>query len=130
MSSEHSEHPEHSGGRPAVAPFESEALDRLRAELDPDFVPVLASRYVSLLPGRIRRVRDALTANDLDQALDASLSLKVSSSTIGTRELETLAHIIELDVRRADLDGARRTATGLEGAAARAETALTEYLSA
>lgn len=123
-----SEHSESSGGQPAVAPFESEALDRLGAELDPDYVPVLASRYASLLPGRIRRIREALTVNDLDQALDASLSLKVSSSTVGTRELETLAHIIELDVRRADLDGARRTATSLEDAAARAEHALTEYL--
>lgn len=113
-----------------VPAFEAAALRTLSDELDPEFVPVFAARYADMLPARIGRISDALLANDLDLALDATLSLKVSSNTMGTRELETLAHIIELDVRREDVASATQVAAHLADAAARADSALSAYLAA
>lgn len=116
---------------PATPAFDVAALLRLGDDVDdPAFTLVFAARYRQMLSGRVDRIRDALLAEDVETALDATLSLKVSSSTVGTYELADLALVIEDNVRRLDVVGARSVAAQLPNAAARADMALADYLSA
>ncbi|WP_164478021.1 signal peptidase I [Nocardioides pantholopis] len=119
---------------PAPTPLRAAALDgaalgRLGSDVDdPEFAAAFASRYQELLPRRLVRLTSALASNDLDSALDASLSLKVSSSTVGARELHELASVIELNVRRRDVAVARAMTPDLTDAVRRADRALAAYL--
>ncbi|MCH1868504.1 hypothetical protein [Nocardioides sp. CFH 31398] len=105
------------------------ALDKLASDMeDESFALAFARRYQQLLERRVSRIESALEDADLDRAMDALLSLKVSSTTAGTRELMRLATDMEADVRTMDLGSARRRADGLRDAAARADRALAAYL--
>lgn len=119
------------GSLPTTPTFDAAALLRLASDVDdPAFIQVFAARYRQMLTGRVDRISDALLAEDVETALDATLSLKVSSSTVGTYELADLALVIEDNVRRLDVVAARSVAAELPNAAARADVALAEYLSA
>jgi len=107
------------------------ALDKLASDMeDESFALAFARRYQQLLERRVNRIESALEDADLDRAMDALLSLKVSSTTAGTRELVVLATDMEADVRTMDLGSARRRADRLRDAATRADVALTAYLRA
>lgn len=95
---------------------------------DDEFALVLAGRYRRLLPGRVRRVLTALHGEDRDEAMDAVLSLKASSHTLGAREIATLGAAIERHLRMSDLSAAHRVAGGLAPAAERLESELAAYL--
>lgn len=111
--------------------FDDAALLRLVGEVeDASFVSFFATCYRDMLESRVARIVRALLSADVDEALDATLSLKVASTTVGTRELAGLALVIEGDVRRHDVASARLTAARLPSAAARADQALAAYLSA
>lgn len=113
-----------------VPAFDANRLRGLARDIDDQsFVSVFASRYREMLSGRISRIHAALMAADVEGALDAALSLKVSSATVGTCELAGLALVIEGDVRRADVLAARAAAADLVAVAARADEALAAYLS-
>jgi signal peptidase I len=120
-------------GTPTPDALDDAALGRLADDLDdPAYPATFAARYQELLPQRLDRISTALGSEqgsaDLDSALDAALSLKVSSTTVGARELEQLATVIELSVRRRDIAGARSLACGLTHAGRRADRALATYL--
>lgn len=120
-----------------VAPAAGEVLDvsALR-ELAPvaegvgDFGRHFARRYHELLPRRTSRIVAALDIGDLEAALDAVLSLKVSSLTVGARELAAVARAMEERIRVEDVAGARSLVAGLRPAVDRADQALTGYLAA
>jgi HPt (histidine-containing phosphotransfer) domain-containing protein len=95
---------------------------------DREFARVFVSRYRQLLPLRVRRILGALHDGDLEEAMDAVLSLKTSSSTAGTGELVELGSRIERHLRQTDLTGAALVAEELECAARRAHRALTAFL--
>ncbi len=110
--------------------FDPQALHTIARELrDGGFAHALAEKYRRLLPVRVERITTALEEPDFAAAMDAVLSLKVASTTVGTHELAELARLIEEDVRRRDAAGARLTAARLQDAAERADAALTEFLS-
>jgi hypothetical protein len=110
-------------------PLDRAALDKLASDMeDESFALAFARRYQQLLERRVSRIESALEDADLDRAMDALLSLKVSSTTAGTRELMRLATDMEADVRTMDLGSARRRADGLRDAATRADQALATYL--
>ncbi len=67
---------------------------------------------------------------DLDLALDAVRSLRVSSATVGADELAGLAGLIETALGRADFVSARTHAALLAEAASRAEREIAAYLGA
>lgn len=116
---------------PPPAPFDAGALARLASEVEDTAYPaVFAARYQQMLPERLSRILQALGRGDLDSTLDAVLSLRVSSTTVGTCELAAVAREIEGDVRRLDVAAARRCAVRLEPAASRAQLALRGYLAA
>lgn len=113
------------------AAFDAAALARLALDVDDlAFTCVFAARYRQMLSDRIDRILSALLREDVDAALDATLSLKVSSVTVGTSELADLALVIEDSVRALDVNTARSVAARLSVAAARADHALAEFLSA
>ncbi|MEI5675664.1 MULTISPECIES: hypothetical protein [Nocardioides] len=111
--------------------FDPQALAKLAHDMkDRAFARAFAEKYRGLLDHRIARITGALHAPDFVDAMDATLSLKVSSTTVGTCELAELAQQIELDVRRQDAPSARMRASMLPDAAQRAHAALEEYLAA
>lgn len=113
---------------PAV--FDPAALVSLTGHADDEeFALVLAGRYLRLLPERVRRVHAALHAEDHDEAMDAVLSLKVSSNTLGAHELATIGAVIERHLRRVDLTGAHAAAGDLAPAAERLAREISAYLS-
>lgn len=115
--------------RPGDAALDRTALRRLSRAVDDDrFVRKFAARYRELLPGRVTRISTSLRGHDVDLVLDAVLSLKVSSATVGAQELAELAGVIEGEVRIFDLPAARTAAASLPPAALRADAALAAYL--
>jgi HPt (histidine-containing phosphotransfer) domain-containing protein len=109
--------------------FDADAVRSLTGHpADRELATVLVSRYRGLLPTRVRRIADVLVAGDIVDALDAVLSLKVASATVGARELAEAAGRIENLLRRGDLAGATTAQVALPGAAARADRALVAFL--
>lgn len=107
-----------------------EVLARLAQDLeDREFTSAFARRYCGMLTSRIERITTAVLDADLATALDSTLSLKVSSTSVGTHELAHIAHTIEIDLRAHDLERAHAKTHLLRPAARRAEEALTAYLS-
>ena len=94
---------------------------------DEEFARVLVDHYL-----RLRRVDAALADQDPDAALaaamDAVLSLKVASRTLGARELGTLAAEVERHLRLRDLPAAYAAAAALAPAASRLERVLADHL--
>ncbi|ABL81558.1 MULTISPECIES: Hpt domain-containing protein [unclassified Nocardioides] len=99
---------------------------------DEEFARVLVDHYLRLLPERLGRVGAALADEDPDAALaaamDAVLSLKVASRTLGAHELGTLAAEVERHLRLRDLPGADAAAAALAPAASRLERVLADHL--
>jgi len=115
--------------RPGDPALDRDTLRSLSRALDDDgFTRKFAGRYRELLPARLGRISRSLQGHDVDLVLDAVLSLKVSSATVGAQELAELAGFIEADVRFFDLPAARTTAEALPAAALRADAALAAYL--
>jgi HPt (histidine-containing phosphotransfer) domain-containing protein len=112
-----------------LAAFDADCVSSLTGDADDlEFAHVFVTRFRRLLPRRLRRIEAALAGQDLEQAMDAVLSLKVSSCTVGAEELCTLGGRIEDHLRRADLAGAVQASEGLAGAADRTDEALAAYL--
>ncbi|MFJ6346460.1 Hpt domain-containing protein [Pseudarthrobacter oxydans] len=77
-------------------------LDRLGRELDDDgegYTRIFVANFITCLPGRIERLRLALTTGDLEAAINAVLSLKTSSQMVGAERLAALAVDLETGVR-------------------------------
>jgi len=114
-----------------VSVFDPQALAKLAHDMkDPAFARAFAEKYAGLLDHRVARIAEALDALDFIDGMDATLSLKVSSTTVGACELADVAREIESDLRRQDLPAARSRAVVLPEAAQRAQVALQEYLTA
>lgn len=115
----------------AAVVFDPRAVASLTGDAaDPDFAVVFVSAYRRLLPARIERILATLRTGDLDDVLDAVLSLKVSSCTLGAGELQQLGADLEGRVRLGDLPGALAAAQALPAAAERADAALGSFLAA
>ena len=113
--------------------FEPAAVSSLTGHPDDAaFAVVFVGRYRKLLPERVRRIALAVRAEELLEdpadALDAVLSLKVASSTVGTAELGGIAALVETHVRAGDRPAAIAAADLLPPAAARADDALGAFL--
>ncbi len=112
-----------------AAVFDPNAVAQLTGDAgDAAFAPVFVDKFRSLLPQRVRRIAICLGNDDLDDALDAVLSLKVSACLIGAGELCLMGRTIEAHLRRLDLGRARLVASDLRAAADRADAAFGAYL--
>lgn len=90
-----------------------------------DFV----TTYLDMLPGRIRRIQEAVNNSDHSAAMDAVLSLKVTSSMAGAVVLERLCQTLETALRNSLLEEASSIAGRLSGHELPARSALTALLS-
>lgn len=104
-------------------------LAQLGRDLGDDLFPDrLARTFLELLPGRVGRLEEAVRAGDHAAAMDAVLSLRVSSATVGLVELARHAGRLEDGLRMRDR-GAQEAALGeLPPAAGRARGALAQLL--
>lgn len=114
--------------RPADAArlVDRSVLDRLGKELDDDgegYTRIFVANFITCLPGRIERLRLALTTGDLEAAVDAVLSLKTSSQMVGAERLASLAMDLETEVRgkasRSDMMALPKLAAAFLGPIAR-----------
>ena len=108
--------------------FDPSAVHRLEADTDSrPFVRTLVGTYQRMLAPRVDRLLNALIASDTDEAIDAALSLRVSSIMTGATELAETATFVVQDLRNHDLPAARAQALLLPAAASRARAALELY---
>ncbi|GEP34236.1 hypothetical protein NSZ01_20040 [Nocardioides szechwanensis] len=109
--------------------FDPRDLDQLAMDIaNWPFMVSFAENYRRLLPARVERIVAAMDSGDLDQAMDATLSLRVASSFVGTHELAEMTRYVEGRLRKGDVVGALARARLLADAAERAELALAAYL--
>lgn len=112
-----------------TAVFDSAAVSCLTGDPRDDVLAVdFVTRYRRLLPQRVVRIQEAYARDDLDETLDAVLSLKVSSATVGAHELGELSAQIELHVRSDRTALAGPVVALLPDAAARVDQQLSAYL--
>ncbi|MEV7660564.1 Hpt domain-containing protein [Paenarthrobacter sp. NPDC089316] len=76
-------------------------LVELQAELggDPAIIHAFVRNYVALLPWRVSRLHRALDNLDIEDAMDAVLSLKTSSHMVGAVCMNRLATELEMSIR-------------------------------
>ena len=108
--------------------FDPSTLHQLVDAHERPFALELAGTFRRMLANRVGRVVAGVLASDHDETMDAVLSLKVSATMTGARELAELASYIEADLRALDLPSARSQALLLPAAALRAEGAIDAYL--
>lgn len=74
---------------PASGPrLEPAALEILAEHVGSSAAESFLATYLTMLPDRLERIVRALEVRDTDQALDAVISLKVTSAMAGARDLE------------------------------------------
>jgi HPt (histidine-containing phosphotransfer) domain-containing protein len=111
------------------AVFNPNAVSSLTGHADDqEFAFVFVARFRRLLPERVRRIEDAMLGDDFREAMDAVLSLRTSSCTLGAEELCAVSTRIEEHLRASDLAGARVAAEQLADAEGRADDALGAFL--
>ncbi len=116
---------------PGTVVFDPSAVAALTGDVGDDaFAPVFVGKFRALLPERVRRIAITLGSDDVDDALDAVLSLKVSACAVGAGELCRIGRTLEAHLRHLDLAQARLVAVDLTAAADRADAALGAYLAA
>ncbi len=116
-------------GLSSMTVFDPSAVRRLEVDTESKaFVTSLAETYQQMLTPRVERLVDSALASDTAVALDAALSLRVSSIMIGATELGDLSTAIIADLKNHDLPAARAQALLLPPAAVRARAAIAEYL--
>jgi HPt (histidine-containing phosphotransfer) domain-containing protein len=88
---------------------------RALAEELGDPAPVLRflSAYLSMLPKRMGRIDDGLSAAEAESSLEAVLSLKISSAMVGIRETERQCRAMERMIRTSHLDDASKALPAL-----------------
>jgi HPt (histidine-containing phosphotransfer) domain-containing protein len=76
-------------------------LTALQAELGGDeaIIGAFVRNYVALLPWRVSRLHRALENRDMEDAMDAVLSLKTSSHMVGAICMSRLATELEISIR-------------------------------
>ena len=110
--------------------FDQSAVSSLTGhDDDVQFALDFVARFRRLLPARVRRIETAMLGDDYKEAMDAVLSLRTSSCTLGAEELCAVSTRIEEHLRASDLAGARVASQGLAGAEHRADVAFGEFLS-
>lgn len=76
-------------------------LAGLQAELGGDqaIIGAFVRNYIALLPWRVSRLHRALEKLDIEDAMDAVLSLKTSSHMVGAICMNRLAEELEISIR-------------------------------
>ncbi|MCQ9163339.1 Hpt domain-containing protein [Arthrobacter sp. STN4] len=84
------------------------------------------NNYVNMWSGRFQRLASAVTAEDLDDAMDAALSLCTSSHMVGAQRLEQCTQDLIKNLRNGCLGGATAALPSLGRCGQRTVDALLE----
>ncbi|MDQ1623508.1 MAG: histidine phosphotransfer protein HptB [Actinomycetota bacterium] len=99
-------------GNPVL--LDPSVLDVLGAEIEcPSATADFLRTYLELLPNRLKRIASAVEDQDLERALEAVLSLKVTSTMVGALRMEQQCRDLELELRGGLWERTSRTASGL-----------------
>ena len=100
--------------RPAT--LETTKIRRLAEDVDSPITALNFLRdFLSMLPGRITRILDTLASRDAKGAMDATLSLKITSAMTGAADAESYCRRIESLIRCGQFEEASETAQHLRG---------------
>lgn len=94
----------------ADPPLDPEVIEKLRQLTPPDEPDVLQQvlqLFLSEVPRRIERLRNALAAGDIEELGRSAHSLKGSAGNIGARALHEVCSRLDAQARANDLTGAR-----------------------
>jgi signal transduction histidine kinase/CheY-like chemotaxis protein/HPt (histidine-containing phosphotransfer) domain-containing protein len=110
---------------PSVPVLDQEQVQAIRGLGRPQIFERLCDMLFASAPEALRRIGAALEAGEVEAAGAAAHSLKSAVSNLGGRRLAEQLDVFENAVReQADLQAARRAASGLKQAYAQLETAL------
>jgi HPt (histidine-containing phosphotransfer) domain-containing protein len=110
---------------PGVPVLDQEQVHAIRGLGRPQIFERLCDMLFASAPEALRRIGAALEAGEFEAAGAAAHSLKSAVSNLGGRRLAEQLDVFENAVReQADLQAARRAASGLKQAYAQLETAL------
>lgn len=109
--------------------FDATVVSNLTGHADDiAFAQEFVTRFRRLLPERVRRIDAALAEEEFVDAMDAVLSLKGASGTVGAGELFVLAALMEGHLKRRDFAAATTVAADLPAASQRADRAFESFL--
>jgi CheY-like chemotaxis protein/HPt (histidine-containing phosphotransfer) domain-containing protein/anti-sigma regulatory factor (Ser/Thr protein kinase) len=110
---------------PGVQVLDLEQVKAIRGLGQPLIFERLCDMLYAAAPEALRKVRLALEAGELEAAGTAAHSLKSAVSNLGGRRLAELLDVLENTIReQANLESARRAASGLDQAYTQLEQAL------
>ena len=90
-----------------------DALRALTPPGEPDVLAEVLNLFLDEMPPRMRRLRNAWAAGDIQEARRTAHSLKGSAGNIGARRLFEVCSQLEEQARPGDLPGARRLVDAL-----------------
>lgn len=98
------------------ARLERKRIRRLAEDIEnPTAALIFLGDFLAMLPGRITRILETLAERDAKGAIDATLSLKITSAMTGAVEAESCCRHIESLVRCERFEEAAETAQLLRG---------------
>lgn len=90
------------------AVFSPSRLLRLAEDVESDAIAIsYAATFLRMLPERVGRILSAVREENLPDALDAVLSLKVRAHMVGALAMERDCRLLEESLRTGDGDAAR-----------------------
>lgn len=109
--------------------FDATVVSNLTGHTDDlAFAQQFVAKFRAMLPTRVARINEALAEEEVVDALDAALSLKGASGTVGAGELFVLGALLEGHLKRRDFAAATAVAADLPAAAERADRAFAAFL--
>ncbi len=101
-----------------------EQIQTLQRPGKPDLVKKLTAMYLNNTPPMLRRLDEALTANDAETLYQAAHALKSSSVHLGVKSVTGLAKALEMRAKKQSLEGAGELIAALDQAYADVKEAL------
>ena len=100
--------------REGQAPFDPQVIQTLAGNLGNKTLAIrFLSDYLDLLPKRKTRIIGTLREDDQEAAMDAVLSLKITSAMVGAHNVEDRCQVLQSLITQEDFEAARLQATAL-----------------
>jgi HPt (histidine-containing phosphotransfer) domain-containing protein len=113
--------------KPSVDESVLDSYRALQEDGQPDVVTEFIDIFLDDLPGRLARLKAAVTANEVKEVRSAAHALKGSSGSVGAAALSGLCALLEANARAGSLDGSEHLLCGIETEAVRATTELRKF---
>ncbi len=104
--------PPAAAGEDAVPVMDYTVLDNI-TDGDPEFAAEIIGHYRSSLPGDVKKIQDALAADDVLAVGKAAHGVKGAAANVGARRLQDLAGHLEAAARRGEIQECREMGRSL-----------------